>query len=197
VSSLADRARVELPIEGMTCASCAARIERKLNRLDGVEATVNYATERATVAFDAESVTPERIVEAVEAAGYHASLPSAAAPATDVDADPAAPWRTRLVVSVALTVPVLALAMFEALQFDGWQWLSLALATPVVLWGGWPFHRAALVNLRHGTATMAAIRSARRSVGWSIVALLFLGAGAPTCACPLLARRRLGDGELY
>ena len=141
---------VELPITGMTCASCANRIERKLNKLDGVTATVNYATERATVDYDAEAVEPAQLVAAVEAAGYAASLPEAAAGPEDE----LAALRRRLLVSLALMLPILAMAMIPPLQFESWQWLSLTLAAPVVVWGALPFHRAAWANLRHATATM-------------------------------------------
>jgi Cu+-exporting ATPase len=170
--------RLELPIEGMTCAACAVRIEKKLNKLEGVQANVNYATERATVEYEAEAVAPGELVAAVESAGYRAALPSDdAVAAAPVDA--AAALRRRLVVSALLTVPVLALAMVPPLQFDGWQWLSLQLATPVVLWGGWQFHRAAALNARHGTATMDTLISVGTLAawGWSVVALFFLGAG--------------------
>ncbi len=182
MSAVAKRARMELPIEGMTCASCAARIEKKLNRLESVEATVNYATERATVDYDPSGVTPERLVEVVEETGYHASLPAppeAGPPAAAEAVDPAAAWRLRLLFSAVLTLPVLLLAMLEPLQFDGWQWLSLQLATPVVLWGAWPFHRAAWLNLRHASATMDTLISlgTLSAWGWSVVALFFLGAG--------------------
>ena len=170
--------RLELPIEGMTCASCAVRIERKLNKLEGVDAAVNYATERASVEFDAEAVSPEELVAAVEAAGYKAALPGRRGRRRDAE-DPAASLRRRLLVSAALTLPVLALAMIPPLQFDGWQWLSLQLATPVVLWGGWPFHRAAYINARHGAATMDTLISigTLAAWAWSVVALFFLGAG--------------------
>jgi Cu+-exporting ATPase len=163
--------RVELPITGMTCASCANRIERKLNKLDGVRATVNYATERASVQFDAATVAPEELVATVEAAGYGAALPSAPA-----EADPTAELRRRLIVSAALALPVLLLSMIPALQFDYWQWLALQLATPVVLWGAWPFHKAAWANLRHGTATMDTLISVGTLAAWlwSLYAL-FLG----------------------
>ncbi len=182
MTAVAERTRLELPIEGMTCSSCAARIEKKLNRLDGVEATVNYATERATVEYDPVGITPERLVEVVEQTGYHAVLPlpaAAGAPDAEPATDPAAPWRLRLLVSAALTLPVLLLSMVEPLQFDGWQWLALQLATPVVLWGAWPFHRAAVLNLRHGSATMDTLISlgTLAAWGWSVAALFFLGAG--------------------
>jgi Cu+-exporting ATPase len=163
------RQRLDLPIEGMTCAGCASRVERKLNTLEGVTATVNYATEQASVSFDGERVTPGQLVAAVEAAGYAARLP----------AQTSSGLRLRLLVAVALSAPVLALAMIPALQFDGWQWLSLALATPVVLWAGWPFHRSAWRGLRHGAATMDTLISlgTLAAWGWSLTALCFLGAG--------------------
>src|SRR4051794_8996750 len=156
----------------MTCASCASRIERKLNKLDGVRATVNYATEQATVDYDPAAVDPGRLVEAVEAAGYRAVLPAPEPERTDaVDT-----LRLRLIVSALLTVPVVVLSMVPALQFDRWQWLALQLATPVVLWGGWPFHRAAWANLRHGAATMDTLVSVGTLAAWlwSLYAL-FLG----------------------
>ncbi len=139
--------RLELPIEGMTCAACAVRIEKKLNKLDGVEATVNYATERATVSY-LPAVAPSDLVAAVEAAGYRALLPGDEAEAATSGAG------RRLTISAALTAPLLLLSMLPLLQFGGWDWLALALATPIVAWGGWPFHRAALLNARHGAATM-------------------------------------------
>ncbi len=162
---------VELPLTGMTCASCANRIERKLNTLEGVTASVNYATEKATVDFDETAVAPEQLVAAVEAAGYQAVLPSAE-PAAD-EVDETAPLRQRLLVSLALTVPVLAMAMIPPLQFESWQWLSLTLSAPVVLWGAWPFHRAAWANLRHGVATMDTLISigVLAAFGWSLYAL--------------------------
>ena len=178
--------RIELPITGMTCASCAARVEKRLNRLEGVEATVNYATETATVAFDPAVVAPAGLVEAVEQAGYGARLPAApgapgTAGAVAEEEDPARPLLRRLVVSAILSLPVLLLSMVPALQFDNWQWLSLQLATPVVLWGAWPFHRAAWTNLRHGAATMDTLISVGTLAawGWSVVALFLLGAGDP------------------
>jgi len=173
--------RLELPIEGMTCASCATRIEKRLNKLEGVEATVNYATENAAVTFDPARVAPEDLIAAVEAAGYHARLADPAGRGIEEDEalDPTAPLRRRLIVSAALSLPVLLLAMIEPLQFDYWQWLSLQLATPVVLWGAWPFHRAAWLNLRHATATMDTLISVGTLAAWawSVVALFFLGAG--------------------
>ncbi len=195
--------RLELPIEGMTCASCATRVERKLNQLDGVHATVNYATERAAVDFDPSTVTEQQLVEAVAAAGYAARRPSADvdAPATEPGRDPTRALRTRLVASALLSLPVLAMAMIPALQFDSWQWLALQLATPVVFWAGWPFHRAAWMNLRHGTATMDTLISVGTLAawGWSVTALFFLGAGDPAMRMPfeLLIDRGAGTDQLY
>jgi Cu+-exporting ATPase len=191
---------VELPITGMTCASCANRIERKLNKLEGVTASVNYATEKATVAFDAAAVAPEQLVAAVEAAGYQAVLPSAE-PASGDEADEAAPLRQRLLVSLALTLPVLAMAMIPPLQFDNWQWLSLTLAAPVVLWGAWPFHRAAWANLKHGTATMDTLISVGvlAAFAWSLYALFVGEAGMPgmTMGFDLIPEPGAGADEIY
>lgn len=173
---------VELSIGGMTCASCAARIEKKLNRMDGVTATVNYATEKAKVAY-AEGVAPDDLVATVEATGYTAALP---APARDEETTEAAPepdeaaaWRQRLTVSAVLTVPVVLLSMIPALQFDNWQWLTLTLASPVVVWGALPFHRAAWTNARHGAATMDTLISVGVTAAylWSLWALFFTHAG--------------------
>ncbi len=161
---------LELPVSGMTCASCAVRVERSLNGLSGVTASVNYATERATVDFDDAAVAPEELVRAVESVGYGARLPGAAGPQPDASR----PLRTRLVVSAALAAPVVALSMLAPLQFDGWEWLALALATPVVLWGAWPFHRAAWAALRHRTATMDTLVSIGTLTAWlwSVAALV-------------------------
>ena len=172
---------LDLPVQGMTCASCAHRIERKLNKLEGVKASVNYATEQATVEYDEAAVTPDDLVKAVEAAGYKAILP--AEEAEDLpQADPVDPTRAllrRLVVSWALTVPVLLMSMVPALQFDNWQWVALQLATPVVLWGAWPFHRVAWANARLGTASMDTLVSMGALVAWlySVVVLLTTSAG--------------------
>jgi Cu+-exporting ATPase len=174
-------ARLELAISGMTCASCAARVEKRLNRLEGVEATVNYATERASVAFAPEATTtPEDLVAAVEQAGYEAILPSTQTDA-HVQHDPVDTLRRRLVFAAVATVPLLALGMIAPLQFDNWQWISLQLATPVLVWSAWPFHRAAWMNLRHGTATMDTLISIGTIAAWtwSLISLLFLGAGDP------------------
>jgi Cu+-exporting ATPase len=176
---------VELAVGGMTCTSCAARIEKKLNRLDGVDASVNYATEKATIHYDPAAVSPAELVATVEATGYTARLPQAPAARTDEDGgrDPdaiaLAALRTRLFVSAVLTLPVLVLAMIPAAQFDHWQWLSLTLASPVVVWGGWPFHAAAWLNLRHRAATMDTLVSmgTLAAYGWSLYALFFGTAG--------------------
>ena len=174
---------LDLPIQGMTCASCAARIEKKLNKLDGVTATVNYATETATVDFDPGVLAPEVLVETVAKTGYHASLPRERdAPERTAERSAADALRVRLAGSAVLAIPVVLLSMVPPLQFDYWQWLALQLATPVVLWGAWPFHRAALLNLRHGSATMDTLISlgTLAAWAWSVVALFFLDAGAPS-----------------
>ena len=174
--------RLELPISGMTCASCAARIEKRLNRLEGVEATVNYATERASVTLaDETPTTPEDLVEAVAAAGYEAVLPQAPAGDAPLARDPVADLRRRLVFAAVASVPLLAIGMIPALQFDYWQWISLQLATPILFWAAWPFHRATWLNLRHGTATMDTLISLGTIAAWtwSLVSLLFLDAGEP------------------
>ncbi len=174
---------VELTIGGMTCASCAARIEKKLNKLDGVSASVNYATETAHVNVTDASVGTEMLLSTVAKLGYSAELPRV------VDDEPApagldpetAMWRQRLIVSSALALPVLLMSMVPALQFDNWQWLALTLASPVAVWGAWPFHRAAWVNLRHGTTTMDTLISVGVGAAylWSVYALFFGDAGMP------------------
>ena len=191
--------RLELPIAGMTCASCATRIEKRLNKLEGVEATVNYATENAAVHFDPLRVAPEDLIAAIEAAGYQARL--AADDPVEADEDPTAPLRRRLIVSALLSLPVLLLAMIEPLQFDNWQWLSLQLATPVVLWGAWPFHRAAWANLKHATATMDTLISVGTLAawGWSMYALFIGDAGVPGMRMDfqLLPANAAGGDEIY
>ncbi|WP_432140752.1 heavy metal translocating P-type ATPase [Streptomyces sp. bgisy084] len=187
-------ARVELAIGGMTCASCAARVEKKLNRMAGVVATVNYATEKAQVSYGA-GVSVGDLIATVERTGYTARPPApppeppgsadvALAGGADLYTDQRAdlrPLRQRLTVSAVLAVPVIVLAMVPALQFPYWQWLSLVLAAPVVVWGGLPFHRAAWTNLRHGAATMDTLVSlgTLAAFGWSVWALFFGGAGMP------------------
>jgi Cu+-exporting ATPase len=180
------RQHIELPVTGMTCASCANRIERRLNNLDGVSATVNYATEKASVDFDATAVAPEQLLGAVEDVGYRAELPAPEPALTDDRADagepdPTGPLRWRLIVSAVLSLPVLLLSMVPAFQFDNWQWLALNLATPVVVWGAWPFHQAAWANLRHGAATMDTLVSlgVLSAWLWSLYALFIGDAGMP------------------
>jgi P-type Cu+ transporter len=176
---------VRLDITGMTCASCAARIEKRLNKLPGVEASVNYATEQANVRFGA-NVTSASLIDAVTAIGYGASVPPpprAASPAIDETRRDAelhtAELRQRLLISAALSLPVVILSMVPAFQFDNWQWLALTLASPVVIWGGWPFHRAALMNARHRATTMDTLISVGTLSAylWSLYALFFGHAG--------------------
>jgi P-type Cu+ transporter len=169
--------QIELSIGGMTCASCAARIEKKLNRLDGVVASVNYATEKASVTFP-ETLSPRDLIATVEQTGYTAALPREPA-AVEQEPNELLALRTRLVISVVLSVPVIAMAMIPALQFTNWQWLSLTLAAPVVVYGGWPFHKATWTNLRHGAATMDTLISmgTLAAFGWSLWALFFGTAG--------------------
>ncbi len=195
---------LELTIGGMTCASCAARIEKKLNKLDGVTATVNYATEKARVTFTG-AVTSEDLIATVEATGYSAALPPPPAPPVEdggprtgpPETDEAARWRQRLVVSVVLTVPVLLMSMVPFLQFDNWQWLSLTLASPVVVWGALPFHRAAATNLRHGAATMDTLISVGVSAAflWSLWALFFTDAGTTGMRMPFELLPASSGGE--
>ncbi|MDH6616977.1 Cu+-exporting ATPase [Streptomyces sp. SAI-135] len=177
---IAPVSEVMLVIGGMTCASCAARVEKKLNRMDGVSATVNYATEKAKVVYPA-GVEVADLIATVVKTGYTAQEPAPAAPEPE-DTDPELTGlRQRLLVSVALAVPVIALSMVPALQFDNWQWLALTLASPVVVWGAWPFHRAAWTNTRHGAATMDTLVSVGTlaAFGWSLWALFFGDAGMP------------------
>lgn len=194
---------VNLDIGGMTCASCATRIERTLNRIDGVTATVNYATEKARVRAD--GVDAQALIAAVEAAGYTAAEPAPPAPTEDAVA-PAidretSELRRRLVVSASLAAPVVLLSMIPALQFTNWQWMALTLAAPVVVWGAWPFHRAAAVNLRHGATTMDTLISVGvvAAFGWSLYALFFGTAGMPGMhmTFSLLSPANSGAGEIY
>ncbi|MFH5227571.1 heavy metal translocating P-type ATPase [Antrihabitans spumae] len=200
--------QVELLIGGMTCASCANRIERKLNKLDGVTATVNYATEKARVTYRG-GVSPDQLIATVEQTGYTAHLPAPKSTSPDsVDAsedssapDPTTSLRQRLLVSLMLSVPVIAMAMVPALQFTNWQWMSLTLAAPVVAWGAWPFHKAAWTNLRHGTATMDTLVSigTLAALGWSLYALLWGTAGIAGMTHPfeLTISRTDGAGNIY
>ncbi|UPL11788.1 heavy metal translocating P-type ATPase [Microbacterium sufflavum] len=203
--SVPDETSVELEIGGMTCASCAMRIEKKLNRIAGVTASVNYATEKATVIAPAGLDTAVLIAE-VEKTGYTAAVPAPPAPtaedATPEQADDGlAALRQRLIVSIVLTVPVIAMAMIPALQFTYWQWLSLALAGPVIVWAAWPFHRAAWTNLRHGAATMDTLISmgTLAALLWSLYALFFGTAGMPGMTHPfeLTVAPSDGAGNIY
>ncbi|WP_327107901.1 heavy metal translocating P-type ATPase [Nonomuraea glycinis] len=197
MSSLIEEKAVELTIGGMTCASCANRIERKLNKLEGVTATVNYATEKAKVTFP-DDLDPQELISEVEKAGYSATLPADDPQPVD---NPDNSLRDRLITAVVLSVPVVAMAMIPALQFTYWQWLSLTLAAPVVVYAGWPFHKAAWTNLRHGTATMDTLVSmgTLAALGWSLWALFFGTAGMPGMTHPfeLTIQRTDGSGNIY
>ncbi|MGV9727893.1 heavy metal translocating P-type ATPase [Streptomyces albogriseolus] len=192
---------VELSVGGMTCASCAARIERKLNRMEGVTATVNYATEKARISYGAGVTVPD-LIATVEATGYTAREPSP----PDVGEQPSEPdelrpLRDRLLTAVVLSAPVVAMAMIPALQFEYWQWLSLTLAAPVVTYAAWPFHRAALTNARHGAATMDTLVSVGTTAAflWSVWALFLGTAGTPGMTHPFefTVARSDGAGNLY
>ncbi|HTN55396.1 MAG TPA: heavy metal translocating P-type ATPase [Microbacterium sp.] len=195
-----DPIRVDLEIGGMTCASCAMRIEKKLNKLDGVTATVNYATEKAQVTVDGP-LDPGLLITTVENAGYTAALPAPPERAGEAEqADAEDPelrsLRHRLTGSIVLSVPVILLAMIPALQFTYWQWLSLTLAAPVIVWAAWPFHRAAWMNLRHGAATMDTLISLGTSAAfvWSLYALFFGTAGMPGMTHEFSWALERGDG---
>jgi len=195
---------IELAIGGMTCASCAARIEKKLNKLDGVIASVNYATEKAKVTYGGSVVTAD-LVGVVEATGYTAAPPAAreadGADEQPAEADAAALLRQRLLVSLFLAVPVVVLSMIPALQFTNWQWLALTLASPVVVWGAWPFHRAAWANARHGAATMDTLISVGVSAAylWSLWALFVGDAGMAgmRMSFSLLPEAGVGANHIY
>jgi Cu+-exporting ATPase len=194
--------RIELLIGGMTCASCANRVEKRLNKLEGVTATVNYATEKASVSFG-PGISADDLIAQVEKTGYAARLPSPPQPAAEETAEDASvrDLRDRLLVSAVLAVPVILLAMVPALQFRNWQWASLTLAAPVVVWGALPFHRAAYKNLRLGAATMDTLVSLGTiaAFGWSLYALFFGTAGEPGMRHPFAfaIERTSGAGELY
>jgi Cu+-exporting ATPase len=198
---------VDLDIDGMTCASCAMRIEKRLNKIDGVQATVNYATERAHVMVPA-NVNTDDLVAQVAAVGYtahlpkpSAQLPEASSDVPNADDDATRQLRTRVIVSAILAAPVLLLAMVPAFQFRNWQWLSLTLAAPVVVWGGAPFHRAAWMNLRHRAATMDTLISigTLAAFGWSLYALFFGDAGMPGMKMHFTfsSTRGAGPNEIY
>ncbi len=190
---------LDLDVGGMTCASCSSRVERRLNELPGVEASVNFATGKAHVRYG-EDVSPQQLVEAVESTGYTAILPSER-PDAEAATDETSALRRRLVISAVLSVPVIALAMARPLQFDGWQWVSLLLAVPVVTWGAWPFHRAAWTNARHRAATMDTLISVGvlAAFGWSLYALVLGDAGeiGRQMAFQLAPSRGAGAGEIY
>ncbi|TCC43966.1 copper-translocating P-type ATPase [Kribbella capetownensis] len=192
---------VELIIGGMTCASCAARVEKKLNRMDGVTATVNYATEKAKVTYPA-GITTDDLVATVEKTGYTATLPApAVADGHEDEPDELKPLRERLIASIVLAVPVIAFGMIPALQFDYWQWASLTLAFPVATWAAWPFHKAAWTNLRHGATTMDTLISLGvvSAFLWSLYALFLGSAGEPGMTMPftLIPSRGTGAEEIY
>ena len=173
-----DLRRVDLPVDGMTCASCAARIERSLAGLPGVaDAHANYGTKQATVVYDPRAAGTSEFEATIAGLGYSVAHPQRPEE-RDPEAEELRNLRPRLYVAIALTVPVLLISMVPPLMFDGWQWLALALSTPVILWAGWPFHQATLVNLRHGATTMDTLISlgTLAAYTWSIVALVFLGA---------------------
>jgi P-type Cu+ transporter len=181
MSTVSASERVRLDIEGMTCASCAARIEKKLNKLDGVEATVNYAAEEAAVSFDPARVQLEKLIRTVGAIGYGAAVARSGVEARRADEpdDALRMIRRRLALAAVLTAPLTLLALVPPVQFSGWEWLALALAAPVVLWAGWPFHRAAALNLRHSAATMDTLISlgTLAALGWSAIVLVAFGSG--------------------
>jgi Cu+-exporting ATPase len=199
MSTTAAPERVRLEIEGMTCASCAARIEKKLNKLASVDASVNYATEQASVSFDPARVELEQLIRTVEAIGYGAALPRAAGDVTPADEPENAlrAIRRRLVPAAVITAPLTLLALVPPFQFSGWEWVAFGLATPAVLWAGWPFHRAAAVNARHLGATMDTLISIGTLAAWAwsaIVIVAFPGehtyfeVGAVTTTLVLLGR---------
>jgi Cu+-exporting ATPase len=197
---------LELLIGGMTCASCANRIEKRLNKFDGVHATVNYATEKAKVTFDSGQLGADDFIAAVEAAGYAATLPAPRHADTNSrtesgEDDPTAELRHRVVISALLSGPIIAMAMIPALQFTYWQWLSFALAGPVLFWAGAPFHRAAWANLKHGTATMDTLISmgTLAAYAWSTYALFLGTAGEPGMTHPfeLTVSRMEGTANIY
>ncbi|MGW6295596.1 heavy metal translocating P-type ATPase [Streptomyces sp. NPDC055058] len=210
-TTVPDQAEVELAIGGMTCASCAARVEKKLNRMEGVTATVNYATEKAKVTYGGDVAVAD-LIATVEATGYTAREPRPE-PARGPDGgdggpgedgggpDELRPLRERLITAVVLSVPVIVLAMVPAWQFEYWQWLSLTLAAPVVTYSAWPFHRAAFTNARHGAATMDTLVSIGVSAAflWSVWALFFGTAGTPGMTHPfeLTIARSDGAANIY
>ena len=194
-------AQLELPIQGMTCASCASRIERRLNKLAGVTATVNYATEKARVEYDPAAVDPGSLVAAVESAGYAAILPAEDDATESAHVDETRPLLHRLIVSAVLSLPVLLISMVPTFQFNRWQWLVLQLATPVIVWCAWPFHRAAWTNLKHAAATMDTLISlgVLAAWAWSLYALFLGDAGVEGMRMrfTLIPEPGAGAGEIY
>lgn len=190
---------IELAVGGMTCASCAARVEKKLNKMPGVIATVNYATEKATIQLPQELSIDDAIATVV-ATGYTAKTVSKISTDNDTH-DDVASLRRRLIISTVLTIPVVVMAMVPVAQFNYWQWVSLVLATPVVLWGAWPFHRATLLNIRHGNTTMDTLISLGVSAAylWSLYALIFGSAGDPAMRMTfsLMPNHSGGSSEIY
>ncbi|GAB2482512.1 heavy metal translocating P-type ATPase [Nocardiopsis aegyptia] len=204
MTSRTEERSVELAIGGMTCAACANRVEKRLNKLDGVTASVNFATEKARVSFDGAPTAVEELVAQVEKAGYTATVPRAEGSGEQEaaeEADPTRALRDRVVVSLALSVPVIAMAMVPALQFTYWQWASLALAAPVIVWGALPFHVSAWKNLRLGTATMDTLVSLGVTAAflWSLYALFLGTAGTPGMTHPFefTIARTDGSGNIY
>ncbi|MDQ1589257.1 MAG: P-type Cu+ transporter, partial [Microbacteriaceae bacterium] len=193
--------RVELLVGGMTCATCAGRIEKKLNRMPGVEASVNYATEKASVLLP-DGTTVQDAIATIEATGYTAEPPRPALQETTAPAEPegeAVALRRRLLVSTALAAPVAVLSMIPAIQFTNWQWLALTLAAPVAVWGAWPFHRAMWTNARHGAATMDTLISVGvlAAFGSSLYALFLGTAGMPGMRMSFALTPGRGADELY
>ncbi|MFE3458315.1 heavy metal translocating P-type ATPase [Nocardiopsis aegyptia] len=204
MTSRTEERSVELAIGGMTCAACANRVEKRLNKLDGVTASVNFATEKARVSFDGAPTAVEELVAQVEKAGYTATVPRAESSGEQEaaeEADPTRALRDRVIVSLALSVPVIAMAMVPALQFTYWQWASLALAAPVIVWGALPFHVSAWKNLRLGTATMDTLVSLGVTAAflWSLYALFLGTAGTPGMTHPFefTIARTDGSGNIY
>ncbi len=195
--------KVELNIEGMTCASCAARIEKRLNKVEGVVASVNYATEKASVTFE-EGIDAFELIDAVESAGYKAFLPKVKSDASiedSVKSDPTKSLKDRAIICAVLSIPVVAMSMLSILQFRNWQWLSLTLSAPVVIWGALPFHLATWKNLKHGTATMDTLISigTLSAFAWSLFALFIGDAGMAgmKMSFDLMTSQRSGTNEIY
>lgn len=195
--------KIELSIEGMTCASCAARIAKRLNKIEGVNALVNYATEKASVSYE-QNIDTSTLIAAVESAGYKAHLPQTdlgLVNSENIENDPTKSLRDRAIICAVLTVPVIAFGMISSLQINNWQWISLTLTAPVVVWGAFPFHVATWKNLRHATATMDTLISlgTLSAFGWSLFALFIGDAGVPGMKMPfdLTSTQGSGTNEIY